>query len=108
MEQGAVSDHELNAFLRNVSIGNNSEVARREQQQFHEMTMYQWVDASSSRLLKRNSAQVTQDKLLEYSKEALAIAFKLTDLFIEAEKEELMDELIPSHSRVLFQNMYSS
>ena len=75
------------------------------------MTMYQWVDASSSRLLKRNSAQVTQDKLLELeytSKEALAIAFKLTDLFIEAEKEELMDELIPSHSRVLFQNMYSS
>ena len=101
MEQGAVSDHELNAFLRNVSIGNNSEVARREQQQFHEMTMYQWVDSSSSRLLKRNSAQVTQDKLLEYSKEALAN-------LIEAEKEELMDELTPSHSRVLFQNVYSS
>ena len=101
MEQGAISDHELNAFLQNVSIGNNSEVARREQQQFHEMTMYQWVDASSSRLLKRNSAQVTQDKLLEYSKEALAN-------LIVAEKEELMDELTPSHSRVLFQNVYSS
>ena len=51
-----ISDHELNAFLQNVSIVNNCDVARREQQQFHEMTMYQyqWVDASSSRLLKLN------------------------------------------------------
>ena len=88
VERNAVSDHELNSFLRNVSIGNNSDVARREQQQLHELPMYQWVALSSSRLLKRNSAQVTQEELLEYSKEALSIAFKLTDLLIDAEKEE--------------------
>ena len=61
--------------------GENNE-ASLEEQQMHELTLYQWVAGWKSK------AQTNPGQVSAYMKVALSIALMLTDHLLEAEKEE--------------------
>ena len=77
---------------RKVSLGqDDDDSAADEQQQFHDLSLHQWVVSCRSKILGIDNTatqKMASDQVLRYIKAALPIAIQVTEILIEAEKDE--------------------